>query len=285
MFALRGDERVPVGLARIMGEQVDLAMWQIGLIGESDTHVHEVRKATKRLRAVLRLVREDVGRDAYNDVNVIVRDIARELSQARSAVVQVSLLESMVEGDRDLLASTSVLHSDLAAEADRRRALLVDPLVKDLTERFDAARAGIEHFELGPDAMSLEKGVRRTYRRGRRAMARAYETGSPLDFHMWRKQVKYLRHQMEVLEGVNPVLVDGLVADLERIGEALGADNDLTDLATAALERQGSQDQRVLLDLIATERDQIETGLKLVAAQAYERSPREFARQVVGSLA
>ena len=111
-------------------------------------------------------------------------------------------------------------------------------------------------------------------------MARAYETGSPADFHVWRKHVKYLRHQMEVLAGVGTDDVAVLTVDLERIGEALGTDNDLTDLATTATDRQELRDQSRLLELIATKRDDIEAELKSVAAQVYEASPRSFLRHV-----
>src|ERR1019366_5884992 len=51
--------------------------------------VPEVRKCFKRVRAALRLVREDLGDDAYREENWCLRDAARPLTEVRDAEMLV----------------------------------------------------------------------------------------------------------------------------------------------------------------------------------------------------
>jgi CHAD domain-containing protein len=112
-FSLAVGEPTRAGLHRILVEQVDLGTWHLERAQLSDTHVHEVRKATKRVRAVLRMLSDDIESRDYTRLNAEVRDLSRELSEVRSAVVQVELLESLVVEDDQLTINTRGLHGKL----------------------------------------------------------------------------------------------------------------------------------------------------------------------------
>ena len=49
--------------------------------------MHETRKALKRLRALVRLLREELGEQAFERENAALRDVARRLAGARDAEV------------------------------------------------------------------------------------------------------------------------------------------------------------------------------------------------------
>jgi CHAD domain-containing protein len=284
-FSLEVGEPTSAGLHRILVEQVDLGTWHLERAQLSDTHVHEVRKATKRVRAVLRMLGDDIESRDYTRLNAEVRDLARELSQIRSAVVQVDLLESLVVEDDQLTFDTRGLHGELEAAADKQRHGLDDSEVDGLSLRFTAVRSEIEKIEFHDNATAPLGGIRRTYRRGRRSMTRAYAEPTIESFHIWRKQVKYLRHQMEIVQSVGPPTIPDLVADLEEIGEGLGGDHDLADLEraadTVADGTLSSSTRQHLKEVIDSRRYASEVRLKPIATAVYGASPGAFAKQVI----
>lgn len=285
VFSLEVGESTGAGLHRILLEQTELGAWHLERARLSDDHVHEVRKATKRVRAVLRMLSDDIDSRDYVRLNTEVRDLARDLSQIRSAVVQVELLESLVTDDGQLTANTLGLHEELVAVADRQRDGLGETLVESLSSRLAAVRSDIAGTRLHDEQNASLGGIRRTYRRGRRSMTNAYEAPTIESFHVWRKQVKYLRHQMEILEWGGASAVSDLVVDLEEIGEGLGLDHDLADLeqaaegvAPATLSPLG---RRHLSDVISSRRASLELALKPVAARVYSAKPGAFAADVI----
>jgi CHAD domain-containing protein len=284
-FSLEVGEPTSAGLHRILVEQVDLGTWHLERAQLSDTHVHEVRKATKRVRAVLRVLGDDIESTDYTRLNAEVRDLARELSEIRSAVVQVELLESLVAEDGKLTFDTRELHGELEAAADKQRHGLDDSEVVGLSLRFTAVRSGIEKIEFHDDATASLGGIRRTYRRGRKSMTRAYAEPTIESFHIWRKQVKYLRHQMEIVQSVGPPAIPDLVADLEEIGEVLGGDHDLADLEgaadTVAVGTLSSSTRQHLKEVIDSRRYGLELRLKPIATRVYGASPGAFVEQVI----
>jgi CHAD domain-containing protein len=287
-FSLDPGESTGSGLQRILIEQVELGAWHLERAPLSDSHVHEVRKATKRVRAVLRMLSDDIDAEDYTRLNVEVRDIARDLSQIRSAVVRVDLLESLVVDGGQLTADTQGLHGELVAAADKQREGLEGSVVRDLLSRFVTVHTDIEAIQVRGKRTASLGGVRRTYRRGRRSMAHAYDAPTIESFHIWRKQVKYLRHQMEILEWGGPPAVAELVSDLEVIGEGLGMDHDLADLDRSvddiAPSTLSPKIQRRLSGVIMGKRADLELRLKPTAARVYSAKPGAFFDHVIPRL-
>src|SRR5262249_22992681 len=84
---------------RIVRKQLDAA--QEELTGEHkrtrDGAVHEVRKCFKRVRAVLRLVRPELGEGVYKAENSCFRDAARPLTEVRDAKIFIETVDALVE--------------------------------------------------------------------------------------------------------------------------------------------------------------------------------------------
>jgi hypothetical protein len=81
--------------------------------------VHEARKAFKRLRALLRLARDELGDEVYQRENTVFRDAGRELSGVRDAAVLVETFDDVVARYGDGLPDDAFagLREALAAEA------------------------------------------------------------------------------------------------------------------------------------------------------------------------
>src|SRR4051794_37864127 len=73
-FRLKRAERVGKGVKRIVRRQVGEALQGLQKTPSEDETVHEARKHFKKVRAVLRLVRDEVGDKVYRRENARFRD-------------------------------------------------------------------------------------------------------------------------------------------------------------------------------------------------------------------
>ena len=285
-FELKADECAADGLRRIVLEQVDLATWHARRIGVADAHVHGVRRTTKRVRAALRLVRDDLDEESYRHDNEVLRDVARDLSAVRSATVRVETLEALVVWRGALAASATEIRGGLVNDAAQMRSAVSakSPLIDDMVVRLERTRAGVEGWTLPPALVPTTLGLGRTYRRGRRGMAMAHSDASTERFHEWRKRVKYLRHQMEILAAGLPETMRRITVDVVELGDGLGFEHDLADLGSALSRPSAaivsSTAARELLDAIARRRKELQDELRPLAERVYGQTPKDFVRDV-----
>jgi hypothetical protein len=83
----------------------------------------------------------------------------------------------------------------------------------------------------------LEPGLKRVYRDGRTAFKRAQVGEHPELYHEWRKRVKDLWHQTEILEAVWPEMMKPLAEEFHSLADTLGQEHDLSVLE-AVLEAE-----------------------------------------------
>jgi CHAD domain-containing protein len=126
------DEPFAAGLRRVILGQLDLAIELLESAteapsdegsGKSAAHtVHETRKAIKRLRALLRLMRTELGPKRFARENAALRDCGRRLARARDAEVMVGTLDALVQRHPKKLAGhrgVRELRTRLVAERER----------------------------------------------------------------------------------------------------------------------------------------------------------------------
>lgn len=288
-------EPLDAGLRRMALEQLDVAVQGFCLPAddaELSNRVHRARKASKRTRALLRLVRDEVGDDVYRNENAVIRDQAKRLSDLRIANVLIETLDLMT-------VNGGVLPADVAADMRRdlvtRRETLIAEFRSDANGRAAArtsiacARARMDAwpgFEDSPgpaDSLRLVPGFMRVYERGRRAMKAARNTKTTEDFHNWRKQVNYLRYQIEALGARLPAGLEALEEPLGELSETLGEEHDLADLGRViadAFPVDSGIDHATLLAVIERRR----RGLQLAALREGKTIYRERPGRVVAEL-
>src|SRR5256885_13935531 len=109
-FTLDPGKSIPEAVRATAGKQLTKAVEALagdaGLDPDEDTH--DARKRTKKLRALLRLVRRELGDDVYRRENRALRDAARRLSPVRDAWVLVEALDGLVTPPDDDLSPESV---------------------------------------------------------------------------------------------------------------------------------------------------------------------------------
>ena len=96
-YRLKLSEPLPNEIARVARGRIDHALDE--LRGKTDSTpeeaVHEARKDMKKLRALLRLARGELGKDTFARENACFRDAARELAGTRDSDVMLDTLASL----------------------------------------------------------------------------------------------------------------------------------------------------------------------------------------------
>jgi CHAD domain-containing protein len=318
-FGLLAGEPALLGLRRIFIGQLDLTIEL--LTGENDATppdeaVHETRKSLKRMRTLLRLLEDELGAQAAQREDVLLRDAGRKLAGARDSEVLVATLEALMhEHPRRLEPRPGVkkLHARLLAERQRATAqLLGDQLMRaEVLSDLREMRTRMEAWRPEPKAgmSGLERGYRRLYARGRRRYERAAGArgGRAASMHRWRKSVKDLRYAAEALgrrpPGAGALAVLGAASTLkpagargkrprrrdriarlarraDRLGERLGEEHDLFVLAKRVREPGcDRRTRRSLLKIINNRRGRLRRRALRDGERLYRRRPsRALAR-------
>ncbi len=293
-FRLHSGESLGPGLKRLGVGAIDEAI-SVFYDGEEMFReaVHTARKSTKRIRALLRLIRYELGEQVYGFENRWMRDTARLLSEVRTSAVLVNGAEDIRDLYRPLLAPGTFdeLVERLAIRRDRlEERVMEDPaVIPRVVSNLEKARSRYESWPTDPDARSVYgigvrhdyravgPGLRSTHARGRDEMVTAYRERTPASFHLWRKRVKFLKHQMEILTPIWPEVMLGMAITLDRISELLGQDHDLAELLQILADRPDlcpNPLERSLMGALAEQRrGDLQTASRILGRRIYAESP------------
>lgn len=261
---------VSEGLRRIVRGELERSLRTVadatrgGAAGRRDEAVHTVRKSLKRTRAVLRLLRDELGEARYHRENFALRDAARPLTPVRDAKVFVDALATLKKGAKaepGTAMSRALTTAARRLAANRRavssRVLGQEGAFEVLGAALAAAVGRVERWRLRRGGWStIEPGLKRSYRRARRARAMAEEKPSSQRLHEWRKQTKYFLHQLQILEPSWGPLEKEMAERLDRLADLLGEDHDLAELRPLIEEREVRRvmdDRRAVLEREAFE--------------------------------
>lgn len=253
-YRLLEGESVADSLRRIAAEQIVAAGEDIDG-ADDDVHeaVHEFRKRCKKIRGLIRLVRP--GFPAYAEENAWFRDRAGELSALRDATSMQECLDALIDHYGDGLGEDPF--PGVRQWLARRRENMTDEealaRLRSIRADLPRARERVGAWELdhaGPETVAA--GVRKTYKRARKAMRAAGQDATARSYHEWRKRVKYYRYQLHLLAPLWPPVMGALHDETERLSDLLGDDHDLAVLGDTLVQERGTAaEHEALLALIA----------------------------------
>jgi CHAD domain-containing protein len=287
-FRLRDGERVPAGLRRIAGGQLDISIER--LEGETDedlgTAVHETRKSLKRLRATVRLARDELGDEAYRRENVAFRDTARRLGGARESQVLLETLDALTDRNPQEAPPEHFARFKrtlVGQHGAAQRRLRDGAAVAEVLSELRRARARVGDWQLDREGLNaLAPGFKRIYRRGRRAYRTARQEPSTENLHELRKRAKYLWYAAQILRPAAPKKLKRIARQAHELSNLIGEDHDLALLAQRANERRDRfTDQTAAGELTAVverrrgelQREALELGRRL-----FRKRPRKIVR-------
>ncbi len=312
-LGLARKERLAAGLRRMALEQADVALEALETIpgGDAGSAVHEVRKAIKRLRTIVRLLEGQLGSPTCAREQAALRAAASMLARARDAEVLLSTLEQLISRHPKRLAGNggvARMRLVLAAQREEAERGLLEPGVRlRVGDELRLFRARAESWQLveAPGVDAVEVGLRRIYRQGRKRYRRAGRKrgGRTRTMHQWRKRVKDLRYATEALQREPPSRKGSgakakakvkareearwlrrLAKRADALGELLGEEHDLATLGEWVAEHgdsagAGRRTRRRMQKLIARRRSSLRRQALRDARGLYRRKPGRFMRR------
>lgn len=279
------EKNTVVETRRIAGEQVHKALAEIA-DDSLDRHlvIHQVRKRCKKIRSLLRLVRGDLN-GVYRQENIRFRDIARMLSGLRDAQASIDCLEGLREyagkGEFEELYQALVLRRDAAVADTEEIAAALD----GVSGRLADAQEPILEWPLEQDGFALlSRGMKKTYRRGRKALHRAYENPNSNNFHDWRKRVKYHWYHTKLLQDIWPAMMGVRGKELKRLADLLGDEHDLAVLEETLSRKPGEFGPAAaledLLALLHRRQQQLRSAARLLGKRIYAETATAHVRRL-----
>lgn len=270
-------EAVVMAFTRILGDARTAARRAPGDPVEA---IHDFRKSVRRARAVVSLLRPSLGKTAAAGITSELRRAFGPTGDVRDAHILVDTLREVPSDDP---ARDAILR---ALEEEARGDSAPAGEVLHAGSRILQPLPGVLDVTL-PRAYSMEDlagGVGRGWRRTRRALKRAASTGLDADFHEWRKRVKELRYQVELLASTGSPELKRREKALSALAEELGRVTDLIVLRSALATRQERGSLPAAPGLMESIRLAIgERSRELIARgrEAFADPPEEFARRVL----
>lgn len=287
-YCLQSDAAPDEELRRVARGRVDAALERLrrDATAEPARAVHETRKDLKKLRSLLRLVREGLGERTYRTENGRYRDAARLLSAPRDAEVKLKTLTDLLERDPDEAPAAGVLRA--ALEQEREQLAGTDEgsdLQRQIEQALEAIATGgaeIERWELTGEGFDLVgAGLKRAYGRGRGGLRRLQAEPSDEAVHEWRKRVKDLWYQLRILRNTWPGPLEVAAEEAHKLSDLLGDHHDLAVLVEDALERAPDDAETQVLTRLARDRQRelLDAAIP-IGERLYAEKPEQFRRRV-----
>jgi CHAD domain-containing protein len=199
-------------------------------LGDDPEELHQMRVATRRMRAILRAARPLLDPEWVASLRAEVGWLGGALGPVRDLDVLLEHLRAdahLLGGadEQTFLALLAALESEREADRERLLACLDEPRFVALVKRLEAETAAPPLVDAGGSLRDL---ARREFRRLRKA-ARALGADPPdADLHATRIRVKRARYAAELAERSAGRAVAPVIRDCKALQDVLGDHQDAT---------------------------------------------------------
>lgn len=286
MAELQPDEAGLSEVRRILREWLASADAALHRKRITDANIHDARKRLKKSRAALRLLRGAMGEIAYRRENTALRDAARPLGVARDSKVLMAALDELIERYDPALRSLKLdkFRRVLRQDQTSARQAITPALINRQRKVLREVKSRSERWALqGEDWQVIGSGLERIYRGGKKRMKAAASSRTSEDLHEWRKQVKYLWHQLQIVTPAWPGPLGELADQAHKLADYLGDDHDLAVLrskVTAHADAFEGKDHDALIAVLDRRRKQLQDKAFKLGARIFEEKPRRFVGRI-----
>ncbi|MFP4416231.1 MAG: CHAD domain-containing protein [Chitinivibrionales bacterium] len=287
-YSLHKEKKLNASVKKIVTQQIENAVESLQSTRDASSEgIHEARKSFKKIRAILRLVRPAI-KGRYKQGNSIYRSFGHRLSDWRDAKVVIATLEELQKtfSERIKMHFFSSARKALEAHFDPvmsdivRLRITVEELTTSLAEQ--KKKWGEMPLTISVD--DITGGAQRTYGKARKARLVAYEQPSGLNFHQWRKYVKYHWYHLRLLKDIWPPVMNAFIAQAHSLGDMLGSEHDLTilhDSLTGMDQRQfAPADLDILLELIDIQQQKLRRQAQGLGIRLFSSTPGDFRQRL-----
>jgi CHAD domain-containing protein len=287
-YRLERSESVVSGLKRVVRDEIEPA--NSHLAGDKevtrDEAIHEARKRIKKVRALLRLMRTELG-PTYAEENGRLRDIAHRLSEFRDAFAIIATFDDLKKKYKTEVGTG--LKSVRAALTKKRRVAgkseEVATVLEAAASALGKAAKRVKTWPLETDGYSaIAPGFEDIYRAGRKALSRAHKEPHADNFHQLRKRVKDHWYHVRLLENIWTDMMSAYEKSLKDLETWLGNDHNLAVLRERIAAEPDSygtpKEIDCLLELIDRYQKELRDKSLALSDRIYEEKPRELTRRM-----
>lgn len=245
--------------------------------------VHELRKALKRWRALLRLLARPLGEQA-DQMRAEARELMRAVAGARDAQSALDALADLRKAE--LPFSPASIETIRARLSKLRDAAEATTFTNDMRERLsgylDYATLSLDRWPLRAiDFDTVTDGLTSTYRRARQLVPDNWVDADPEHLHDLRRRVVEHRHQMDLVEPLWPRLGKVWAEEAQRLRSRLGSCQDLAVLAQFTAPHQPLAPWRSRLSpLIEARKNAHLKSAQRLAGRLFAEKPKAFRRRI-----
>ena len=249
--------------------------------------VHEVRKALKRWRALLRLLAHPLGEQA-DQMRAEARELMRALAGARDAQSALDALADL----RKVVTKTDLPFSPTSLETISQRLTTIKDAAEltgftkemrgRLSRYLDYATLSLERWPLAAiNFDTVADGLIATYRRARQLVPDNWAEADAEHLHDLRRRVVEHRHQMDLMETLWPRLGQVWAEEAQRLRNRLGACQDLAVFTGLTALHQPLAPWRSRLSPVIEARRgaHLKTAARL-AGRLFAEKPKAFRRRI-----
>jgi CHAD domain-containing protein len=245
--------------------------------------VHEVRKALKRWRALMRLLARPLGEPA-DQMRTEARDLMRALSGARDAQSALDALADLRKVELPLSAtSMETMRARLTEIKDAAEQKSFTKTMRDRLARYlDYATLSLERWPLKAiDFDTVADALTSTYRQARQLLPDKWRDAEAEELHDLRRRVVEHRHQMDLIEPLWPRLGQVWAEEAQRLRNRLGACQDLAVLSnfTAPHQPLAPWRSRLVPEIEARRAAHMKVAARL-AGRLFAEKPKAFRRRI-----
>jgi len=245
--------------------------------------VHEVRKALKRWRALLRLLGRPLGEPA-DQMRAEARELMRGLAGARDAQAGLDALDDLRKCDLPFSpTSAETIRARLTEIRDAAEKTSFTKQTREKLSRYlDYATLSLERWPIKAiDFDTVADGLIATYRRARQLVPDNWPSAEPEHLHDLRRRVVEHRHQMDLIEPLWPRLGRVWAEEAQRLRNRLGACQDLAMLTNFTMPHHPLAPWRSrLTPLIEQRRNAHLKSAANLAGRLFAEKPKAFRRRI-----
>ena len=284
-YRLDRDESFASGCRRVAAEELELTAKAVRRCAARNdpTSVHQARKHLKRLRTLLELIRPAIGEEVFLREKSRIRRIARTFTAPRDVHVCVKTVESLKSSTTEaMFKEVHAIFMALARQSPPVAATKLEAIFSSLKE----ASAGVAEWRFPPSEESLLKeGVKRIFRRARKAHSAAGNEPSDERLHRSRRRTKDLWQALHLFRCHGKKEMRERARAAQRLAELLGDDHDLAVLG-AALQDAGQPHIEpatitALQESIAGRRAELQRRAWKLGEWLFAKKPRKLARRIL----
>jgi len=245
--------------------------------------VHEVRKALKRWRALMRLLARPLGEPA-DQMRTEARELMRALSGARDAQSTLDALADLRKPEMPISeTSMETIRGRLTEIKNTAELTSFTKTMRDrLSHYLDFATLSLERWPLKAiDFDTVADALTSTYRRARQLLPDSWPEADAELLHDLRRRVVEHRHQMDLIEHLWPRLGQVWAEEAQRLRNRLGACQDLAVFASFTGPHQSLAPWRSRLAPVVEARraTHLKTAARL-AGRLFAEKPKAFHRRI-----